>query len=243
MILCERFVFIHFPKTGGTFVSAVLQELLGKLGQPYEEADKHGLVSSIPKEYTGVPIVACVRNPFDLKVSVYRFGWWRTNTVGNDLALARAKWPRFPDIAFSEFVEWWDTMSPTPLAAAAVNPFASSVGRASLRFVEYFSRDPRVAWSDLSEESIARGSYRKHLAPVHFLRMERLNTDLVDYLASVGYERRELGFIADMPLMLPPEGGRGGSDPWEQHYTPELLRAVGHRERLLLQLFPEYRIS
>ena len=99
MIFTDRFVYVHEPKTGGTFVTSALFRLYGlkwtrwthlrdavfreararhpKYGALVHDGNKHGLCRSIPAAHKAKPVLATVRNPFDLYVSQYEFGWWK----------------------------------------------------------------------------------------------------------------------------------------------------------------------
>lgn len=109
MLLTDRFVFIHMPKTGGTFVTEVLerlhrpkpptlpQRLVGKarglLGRPrrsrypYGELHnlepKHGTCHDIPPGHRGKTILSSVRSPHEWYVSQYEFAWWRRTHLYN----------------------------------------------------------------------------------------------------------------------------------------------------------------
>jgi hypothetical protein len=63
VFVTRDFVFLHVPKTGGTYVRTHLPEVL------YET--QHGGIKDIPSEFQGLPKYAVVRNPWDWYVS-----WW-----------------------------------------------------------------------------------------------------------------------------------------------------------------------
>lgn len=69
MIVCDRFVFIHLHKSGGTFVNQLMLKCLPgavRIGYhlPYRE---------LPPEHRNLPVVGTVRNPWDYYVSWYFF--------------------------------------------------------------------------------------------------------------------------------------------------------------------------
>jgi len=104
MIITDDFVYIHFPKTGGTFVTHVLERLYkykknyrsvcnflperiqrkalryrqvrDKI-QGFIQINKHGTCNEIPKAHRHKPILGTVRNPYDRLVSHYEFAWWK----------------------------------------------------------------------------------------------------------------------------------------------------------------------
>jgi hypothetical protein len=72
VILSKHFVFLHLPKTGGSFV----RELCTHYAPPAWQVsllDNHPTVRDIPPEYTHLPIFGFVRNPFDWYVSWYAY--------------------------------------------------------------------------------------------------------------------------------------------------------------------------
>lgn len=103
MLLTDRFVYIHMPKTGGTFVTSVLERLhaLPKRTFPLSLYDKtcrtlgvrvrpnlrygalenlepkHATCHEIPATQQSKPIVSCMRSPHEWYVSQYEFSWWK----------------------------------------------------------------------------------------------------------------------------------------------------------------------
>ena len=70
MILSNYFVFIHFPKTGGSF----FRELCRKHAPPeweIEITDDHRPIRDLPDKYRNLPVIGFVRNPYDWYVSWY----------------------------------------------------------------------------------------------------------------------------------------------------------------------------
>ena len=70
MLIYDRFVFLHMPKTAGSFLSQALRE---ELGPPVRELETHTGWDQIPPEAAGRPVLMYVRNPWDWYVSWYHF--------------------------------------------------------------------------------------------------------------------------------------------------------------------------
>ncbi|OAD21285.1 hypothetical protein THIOM_002953 [Candidatus Thiomargarita nelsonii] len=70
MIITKHFVFIHFPKTGGSFVRAVCKKYT-----PWQVQiiDEHPTIFDIPKAYQSLPKFGFVRNPYSWYVSGYSY--------------------------------------------------------------------------------------------------------------------------------------------------------------------------
>jgi hypothetical protein len=254
VILTPRFVYIHQPKTGGTFVTKVLERLFkpappsGPVGRllrrwskpEWIDTNKHGTVSQIPSSHRHLPVVATVRDPFDRYVSQYTFAWWKERTrewIDRD-ALKR-RLPHFPDISFEEFVDLtadeFLQLRNSPL------PLGDRPGFHTEQFVRYFFRDPAAVWPRIDDAYIASRGWEEDLHPVRFLRQESLNADLHRFLLDLGLPAGEVDFVLEEGRIQPEGGGaRDPRKPWREWYTPELLARVRHRERLLLAIFPQY---
>ena len=252
MILTPRFVFIHQPKTGGTFVTRVLYRLLGDPLDPTDpsapiaeinQPNQHGSCREIPASHRGIPILATVRNPFERYVSQYEFAWWRQDLPPwVDVDAVRAEYPHFPNLSFEEFVTGSELLLQQYRNSAV--PPDRRLGLQSEQFVRFFFRQPEV-FAEIDDHYIEERRFEVDVFPVTFLRTHRLNQDLHDYLVAVGFEPDRVGFILDTPRVRPP-GLDGETRDWsavhhESHYyTPELRRLVRTREKLLLAMFPEF---
>ena len=79
IVVKDAFVYIHHPKTGGTFVTEMLRKVASENnGFSIQELPglKHSGISKIPEEFRGLPVVINVRNVFEHYVSRYKFEWW-----------------------------------------------------------------------------------------------------------------------------------------------------------------------
>lgn len=248
MIVTDRLVFVHMPKTGGTFVRKVLEELYGvapaprgrlarllrrlrpRRRPPFHQLRKHGACREIPPEAAHLPILGCVRNPLDRYVSQYTFGWWRTHP---EEFPGIAEHPSFPELTFTEFVE----LAMERFARHDHPRVDPSLGWHTVQLVEWYGLDPKRLLG--SSAALTAERLRDGLFPVTFLHTDRLNHDLLEALLELGFPADRLAFIRELPRIYPREGGRPPTEGWEAYYTPALRRLVRHRERLLFELFPE----
>lgn len=69
MIITDRFVFIHMHKTGGQTLSDIIQRCISN----HRTVGYHFPYSNIPPEFSALPRVGMVRNPWDWYVSWYSF--------------------------------------------------------------------------------------------------------------------------------------------------------------------------
>lgn len=65
MIIDKNFVYLHIPKTGGTWMRQALRLL------PTFEHEYQGHRVNVPPEHSHKPVFTLVRNPWDLYVSTY----------------------------------------------------------------------------------------------------------------------------------------------------------------------------
>ena len=72
MILTRHFVFVHIPKTGGSFVRAVVQRH-APADWEIQTFDLHPSVREIPASHRHLPRFAVVRNPFSWYVSWFHY--------------------------------------------------------------------------------------------------------------------------------------------------------------------------
>lgn len=247
MILTPDFVYIHHPKTGGTFVTHVLSRLYGDRQLSPADVAKHATCSDIPEEYRGKPIVSAIRNPYDRYVSQYRFAWWKLHPdqyCGEEAM--RALYPHYPDLSFAELVDMANTLfvnchmgQPTGFVNRNFPP-GRGPGWHTEQFVRFYFREPREAFARLDETSLDSGAFRKDMYDVHFLPVERLNAALYDLLLGFGHSPEEIAFVRSSDKIFPKEGGRDLDDRWQDYYTPEIRDNIRTRERLLFELFPQF---
>ena len=67
MIVTDKFVFVHLPRSGGTFVS----EVIWKFFPSAHEIGYHLPRELLPREYSHLPVLGTVRNPWEFYVSLY----------------------------------------------------------------------------------------------------------------------------------------------------------------------------
>lgn len=69
MLICNKFVFLHLHKSGGTFINNLMSVCI-----PYTQAiGYHFPYSMLPPSYRRHPVIGTVRNPWSYYVSWYHF--------------------------------------------------------------------------------------------------------------------------------------------------------------------------
>src|SRR5947209_3585241 len=118
MIITETFVYLHMPKSGGTFVEEVLGKVFAGRERLYLDSatstgravlggtHHHETITGIPLEHRDKPILFTIRNPFDHYVSHYEFQWWRNypRSFFKEHQVTQS-YPQYPNLSFSEFLE------------------------------------------------------------------------------------------------------------------------------------------
>jgi hypothetical protein len=111
LIIDHKYIFIHIPKTGGTYVTNVLEKLAG-YGcidlQIYSGKEKHAGLSKALKLFHGEnssepKALASIREPVLHYVSRYNFRWWQSPHFWKQTI--SLKYPSFPNLTFDEFVD------------------------------------------------------------------------------------------------------------------------------------------
>ena len=67
MIVTDKFVFVHLPRSGGTFVSDVIKKFFPSA----HEIGYHLPRAVLPTEYSHLPVLGAVRNPWEFYASWY----------------------------------------------------------------------------------------------------------------------------------------------------------------------------
>ena len=265
MLLTDDFVLLNYPRTGSTFARAAVRELYarrsGRLGRALQRLglgspgavelelsiertaaarragrrSQHGALSQIPASHRGKPVVSITRHPLDRAVSMYEHGFWREHPPG-DLRTIRARFPRFPQLGFSDFLTLGLEFD-LPNALQGV-PLAAEVGPHTVHFVRFYAADPDAALRSLTDAAIEGGTFLERLPPVRFLHTEHLLEELTAFLQELGFGPEETAFLRQQPRVNV-AGARQGR-PWSDYFTPEEERAFRARERLLFRAFPEY---
>lgn len=247
--MTDAFVYLHVPKTGGTFVETALGHSLRPQTQLYIDSsepehrgcfgvsDQHERYQDVPLRYRDRPILVTVRLPHDWHVSLYEFGWWRTHERDTfDPDAIRAAFPHFPRLTFAEYLDAvhdWDLAEPS---------YAPTVGYAALRehevgaftfdLIRYLAPDPEVVFADL-QTHLSDWSW---LPPVRFLPTHRLGDALHDALVDLGYDS---GGVRELGVVRPVGSTRTDEMSWPSYFDAARLARVQHQERHLLRLVPE----
>jgi hypothetical protein len=257
MILSDHFVFLHLPKTGGTFVSEALHRVfktrrtwINSLGSLFQSGHRfrtpygtfvhthrwHGTRQEIPSEYRDRPILSCLRHPLDRYVSIFEFGWWKRPEFlkGYQSAIGDfdARYPNFPNLSFREFLTLHHETRLPKTWRDFSNP--ECPGLHSWQLIRQLTLHPE-SWTQSHHLDPSR--LLRELKGIHFLRTSTLNQDLYAYLKSLNFHDEDLSFILTKQRVLPHGKGRLPDSRWENYYDPELRQLMESKDRQLIDLY------
>ncbi len=246
LVVNNAFVYIHQPKTGGTFVTEMLRKIAASshsLCIQEVQVPKHSGVRKIPAEFKGLPVAINVRNVFEHYVSRYTFRWWADPQHAQNMFVldkVLKAYPHFPELSFSEFLrlfnQWDLRLNETPNRVQVLTQ--NEIGFNSRELVRLSTQDPLQvlqsfdAWGDATLQDFFQG--------IHFLRTEHLNSELYELLKAYGVQEQELSPLLEAEPILPKKGGRGQKRlTWTEYFCPGDIDFVQKRDRIYFRLFPD----
>lgn len=265
MIITDSFVMLNFPKTGSSFTRTVLKRVheydtlrnrirrtlgLGndpamlELMRPVIDRQfpkgirgQHGTYRQIPEEHRHKQIVSITRNPFDRYISTYLFGWWKSHLQASEEKL-RETFPHFPDLSFEEYYYMMNCFG-RPNRLRGIEP-PIELGIHTIQFIQFYFPAPEHVLSTIDDDYVRQKRYLEDMAQVAFLHQENLNEELHQFLLNVGYPQEDIHFIREagrINVTSREENQRNR----DQFYTPELVNDVLLKDRLIFEIFPEYK--
>jgi len=263
MITTNKFSYIHLPKTGGTFVTDALFKVYqldwtiwnrltilftGKVcyNTPYGyflvHGPKHPSIKEIELKYRNLPILTNIRNPLDLYVSEFEFGWWKRKKYlkyYRQIKDFKTKFKNYPDLTFQEFIELQYDAFSFPSNSEFSNE--NGIGLLSKKFLSTYVEDPeRIANEFINGTISSKILDEKFLSNINFLLTHNLNMGLYDFLKQLDFKEDEIKFIIKKEKVLPLGKGRTKEQKWETYYTEDLKQLILKKDRLLFELFPEF---
>jgi len=226
MIVTEKFVFVHLPRSGGTFVSEVIRKFF-----PLAHEIGHHLPRDLlPKEYSRLPVLGTVRNPWDFYVSLYHYAWLRD--------------------AASILVSWMSKNGSLGLIDSITNLLNLGVNDERLdvliemlpehvdysrRHIPNVTKDTvrRVRGTGVGYYTFRFNEMFGNADNMFVCRLETLRRDLVAFFEGIGAatdELRDYVFCSDKKNI-------SEHFHYSIYYTPELAELVLIRDRQLIERF------
>jgi hypothetical protein len=226
MIVTDKFVFVHLPRSGGTFVTGVIKKFFPSA----HEIGHHLPREFLPKEYSHLPVLGTVRSPWEFYVSLYHYVWprdagsilvsWMTEngtlgfegSIRNLLSLG-VNSERLDVLIemLPEHIDYRKRHVPGVTKDAMSKVRGTGVGYYTLRFNQMFG--------------IADDMF--------FCRLETLRQDLVAFFDRIGVATDEL---RDYVLLLDKKNTADHLH-YSTYYTPDLVDLVSLRDRQLIERF------
>jgi hypothetical protein len=226
MIVTDKFVFVHLPRSGGTFVSEVIRKFFPSA----HEIGYHFPRTLLPREYSQLPVLGAVRNPWEFYVSWYHHVW--------------------PRDAATILVSWVTENGKLGFVGTTRNALNLGVNDERLdvliemlpEHVDYGRRNiPNItkeAMRRVRGTGVGYYTFRfNHLFgnvdDVFICRLETLRQDLVAFFDRIGAATDEL---RDYVLLLDKKN-IAEYRHYSTYYTPELTKLVSLRDRPLIERF------
>ncbi len=264
MILTDNFIYLHHPKTGGTFVTTMLEKLLPNQGRRrrsrwrglitgstqgglIKTPEDHDNCCDIPLMFRDKPIFSTIRNPYDRYVSLYRYGAWRTYPERHyNVAEILKIYPHFPNLSFAEYLKAANMLSLRKKIEVSSSLINKNAGIQTCFFMRmFFNKTVKNILEKFDKNYIKSQNFKKDMFSVHFIKTENLNNELYEFLSRFIEDKNSLKFILKSDKILPNSLGKSYQQKdttSEKYYTPELKAFVREKEELLFTLFPEYDV-
>ncbi len=221
MLLCKYFVFIHFPRAGGTFIRETLAKHIPDEWEVTVNPG-HVTVREVPAEYSAVPRFGFIRNPWDWYVSMYS-GW----RAGSAIALSVFRGHIFEQVA----------------AASPDNTFRTIIGNLLRKGPDY--RYPELkekeigwmTWVYMNIYGLTPTTLEKDPENLTIKKFEGMRENVIEMLTSVGAPVSQA--LVDAIRHDPPMNAFERSN-YHDYYDEELRALVAHRDRAILR---KYRYS
>jgi hypothetical protein len=226
MIVTDKFVFVHLPRSGGTFVSEVIRKFFPSA----HEIGYHLPRSLLPTKYSHLPVLGAVRNPWEFYVSWYHHVW--------------------PRDAASILISWVTENGKQGFVGTTRNALNLGVNNERLHVliemlpeqVDYRSRNipnitkeamRRVRGTGVGYYTFRFNQLFGNSDDVYVCRLETLRQDLVGFLERIGAATDELREY----VLRSDKKNTAEYLHYSTYYTPELAELVSIRDRQLIERF------
>jgi hypothetical protein len=226
MIVTDKFVFIHLPRTGGTFT----YEIIKRFFPTAQEIGYHLPRVALPAQYAHLPVLGGVRNPWDFYASWYHHqysdtkfsplfcGLSENRTLGFDQTVRNALNLGVSDTTLDRLIQG------LPQQFDFQKRNISNVTQEVMR---------KIRGSGLGLYTFRFNQMFQPCEEVFFCRVESLRSDLLAFFEKIG--------AATDPLRKYVHGldKKNASEHrhYSDYYTQELVDLIRLRERPLIERF------
>ena len=225
MLVTDKFVFVHLPRSGGTFVSDVIRKFF-----PVREIGYHLPRALLPREYSHLPVLGTVRNPWEFYVS-----WYHHQQSNN------RQGPLFSFVTENRKLDFVETTR-NALNLGVSDDKLDFLIQALPENVDYQKRNISNLTRDVMRKIRGTGwglyTFRFNQMfgqpdGMHFCRVESLRSDLMAFFERVGAASDDLrSYVLGLDKKNISEHLH-----YSTYYTPELAELVSIRDRPLIERF------
>jgi hypothetical protein len=266
MIITNDFILLNLPKTGSTFTRNILKRIyygrenffqkvcrkfhlikpemkeliVPNLRMPNCKPDQHGTYQQIPGKYLNRTVVSIVRNPYDRFISIYRFkSWTNAEQLISEIEEINKNFPEFPNLNIDEYVDLNLLGEKTKIGMFEgydkSNP--KEIGNQTMQFIQMFFKNPKNVMLKLDDEYINSGRYKSDMAQIKFLKQEKLNEELYNFLSYYNFKESELETISNTKKL---NVSKSFND--DNLWTKKAIEYVRYRERYLFLILDDQGI-
>ena len=226
MIVTDKFVFVHLPRSGGTFVSEVIRKFFPSA----HEIGYHLPRVLLPKKYSHLPVLGGIRNPWEFYPS-----WYYHQYSGTKYS------PLFCSLSENRKLDFVQTIR-NALSLGIDDDNLNLLIQALPENVNYQKRHISNITKDVMRQirgtSLGLYTFRfNHLFgladDVFFYRVESLRSDLMAFFERIGVASNALrSYVLSLDKKNISEHLH-----YSTYYTPELAELVLIRDRPLIERF------
>ena len=226
MIVTDKFAFVHFPRTGGTFITDVITRFFPSA----QEIGYHLPRFLLPDRYSHLPVLGTVRNPWEFYVSFYYHVWPR------DAATPFTSW------LTEDGQQQFEGTTRNALNLGTDHDRLDALIEKMPAEVDYRKRNiPNITKDALQKiRGTGMGYYTfrfNHLFgnpdEVYFCRQEHLREDLIQFLEQVSAANDEVRTY----ILHSEKKNTAEHRHYSSYYTPELAELVYIRDRSVIERF------
>ncbi len=219
MVIHDKFIYIHMPKTGGTFVSYYLQDNI--LGSNYfGPGYGHQSVSSQRLNYPKHFMFGTIRNPWDWYVSTYEFD----KNGGN-----YSKQIKECGYDFNKFVTYLLTNTEGAISRMRFNISSElDIGMCTYQYILLFNENPQAVYQKKNKE------WDKGIDKT--VRIEDIKTELPEMFKKYIFELSEKQIDSLIKMEKMNTTSRDGKH-YRDYYTEETKHLVYKKDKLIIERY------
>lgn len=226
MLVTDRFVFVHLPRSGGTFVSEVIRKFFPSA----REIGYHLPRALLPRDFFHLPVLGTVRNPWAFYPS-----WYYHHLPGNRYL------PLFCYLSENRRLDFVQTTRNALNLGVSDNNLDFLIQELpedfnyQERHVANLTRDimRKIRGTEIGLYTFRFNQLFGQADDIHFCRVESLRGDLMAFFETIGAASDALrSYVLGLDKKNTSEHLH-----YSTYYTPELAELVSIRDRPLIERF------